>query len=338
MPAPVPLNLDVAGTTATLTGPGGSVALTLPDPAVETHMSLLLLGAGGGSGAPTLVSAVVPADGMTCTITFSRAVTGRQGFAVTPKGFMTGAFYVSGEGTNQYVYTIPAAPLNAGVSAYLSYVLDRSGNGVPDGDIVAAVGGLAMADQGISVTNNSTVPPPPPPPSFTPIKLDFGPGAAPTQSGYTGFPWAAYNASPGYGYTSASPAYPDLDRAAAIYMANPDFFRDGHCNTYENGAQAFKFTGLTAGTSYDLRGYFYDAAGACNGAYFFRDKNATGNTTAPNVTAPSGGTAGLGVLTIAANGSGEIEVEWNTTQGGGTFAFCNGLEIALTGELPAALT
>lgn len=169
---------------------------------------------------------------------------------------------------------------------------------------------------------------------FAPILLNFIASGNPAQSGYTSVLWASYAAPPGYGYTSSSPTYPDLDRGAAAYMNNPNYFRNGNAST-AGSVQSYKFGGLTAGTSYQVRGQFYDAAGACNGVYFFRDKLAPANTVAPVVTSPSYATPGVGVLTITANGSGEIEVEWDNTTG--SFAYINGLQIALFGEMPAAL-
>jgi PKD repeat protein len=169
---------------------------------------------------------------------------------------------------------------------------------------------------------------------FTPILLNFIASGNPAQSGYTGVVWASYAAPPGYGYTSSSPTYPDLDRGAAAYMNNPNYFRNGNAST-AGSVQSYKFGGLTPSTSYQVRAQFYDAAGACDGTYFFRDKNATGNTTAPVVTAPSYATPGVGVLTITADGSGVIEVEWDNTTG--SYAYINGLQIAIVGELPTAL-
>jgi hypothetical protein len=195
-----------------------------------------------------------------------------------------------------------------------------------DEDIVMTIG----LDVLLSCALPPSPPPPPPPPSFTPILLDFG--NTPTQSGYTGFPWAAYAASPGYGYTSASPSFPNLDRGSAAVPANPDFFRDGTCNFDFASPQSFKFSGLTPSTSYDVRGYFYDATFSSNGTYTFRDKATPANTTAPVV----GASPGVGVLTITANGSGEIEIEWFNAPG--NYSFANGLEIALTGQLPTALS
>jgi len=218
-----------------------------------------------------------------------------------------------------------------GTAGYLAGVRDEVNAGL--GNVAAGIRGVVPDPAAVRKATAFPVPPPPPPPAFSPILLDFG--NAPVQSGYTGFPWAAYSATPGYGFTSASPDFPNLDRAAAVSRTSVDFFRDLNASSTANGPQSFKFGGLTPGTSYDVRAYLYDHASACNGTYYFRDKNATGNAVAPVVPFATGNPATTGTLTITADGSGVIEFErFNST---GSFAAINGLELALTGELPAAL-
>jgi hypothetical protein len=148
----------------------GIETLTLPDGTeVDVRISVLSSVAAvrppPAPSNPTILSAVVPAAGNTIVITFSRAVTGHQGFALLGGfGYMNNS-YVSGEGTAVYTYTIPGGTVYSGSNPSLQYFFDGSPFGVPNGDVASAVGELPLAQTVVGVTNNSTVPPPPPPPA-----------------------------------------------------------------------------------------------------------------------------------------------------------------------------
>lgn len=98
---------------------------------------------------PVCTSGVISTNGTTFTVTFSEAVTsgfGTGNFAMTMSGGTTPLSYVSGSGTNTWVFTLHRTTLNGetGTFAYTpGYLKDLYGN---------PLGGFS----GFTVTNNST--------------------------------------------------------------------------------------------------------------------------------------------------------------------------------------
>lgn len=169
-------------------------------------------------------------------------------------------------------------------------------------------------------------------------RFDFNSSGSPNASGFTSvLPTVLYSGTLGYGYLTTLPTG-GFNRTGAnpTSKTNDALYQDGHYGgTGTGGARTFRMVAAPA-TSYDVRVYAGDAAFARDNIKLINAEPGGPGTiiSVPNTSANAFTTGTLSAVTDV-NGDGYIDVKFQDA-GGDPFWVINGLEIALTGTLPAA--